>query len=304
MKAKLIRVYFGAIFMLLSLGLFAQQDPIFTHYMFNLSNVNPGAVGHNEFASVININRYQWVGMDGAPKSHSLNADIPIEKFNCGAGLTYVYDKIGPEKTNNVYIDYAYFLKVTESLKLGLGLKAGFRAFSANLDGLSSAGDPQFANNISGKITPNFGVGAFLYSNIYYVGISSPKILNHKYVNSTTAGGEKRHYFLVAGYVFFLNKNLIFKPSMMAKYVESAPFSFDINANFLLKNTVWFGMMFRSGDAIGFLTQIQLNNKWHLGYTYDLTFSKLRASSKGTHEILLKFEFSTEGKKDRSHWLF
>ncbi|RPH26516.1 MAG: type IX secretion system membrane protein PorP/SprF [Bacteroidales bacterium] len=303
MKA-IIKVYLAAVMVLFSLSLFAQQDPIFTHYMFNLSNINPGAAGHNDLASVMNVNRYQWVGMDGAPRTHSLIADVPIPKFNCGAGLTYLFDKIGPESTNNIYVDYAYHLKVTENLRLGLGLKAGFRVYSANLNDLSSENDPQFASNINGKITPNFGVGGFLYSNTYYVGLSSPKVLNHRYVNSTASGGEKRHYFLVAGYVVFINKNLLFKPSMMAKYVESAPFSFDINANFLLRNTIWFGMMFRSGDAIGFLTQVQINNKWHLGYTYDYTFSKLRTASKGTHEILLKFEFSTNVKEGRSHWLF
>lgn len=305
MKTSVLKIYLVTILLLLSLGLFAQQDPIFTHYMFNLSSVNPGAVGHNDFGSVMNVNRYQWVGVDGAPKTHSLNADIPIKKFHCGAGLTYVFDKIGPERTNNFYLDYAYHLKVTDNLKLGLGLKAGFRIFSATLNELSQPGnpDPQFASNINGKITPNFGIGAFLYNNSFYVGLSSPKILNHKYVNSTTSGGEKRHYFIIGGYVLPINESIIFKPSTSIKYVEHAPISCDINANFLLKNTIWVGVMYRSGDAIGFLTQLQLNNRWQLGYTYDLTLSKIRASSKGTHEILLKFEFSTTGEK-RSHWYF
>ena len=305
MKVIVTRVSFGIILILSSLGLYAQQDPIFTHYMFNLSTVNPGAVGHNDFGSILNINRYQWVGFDGAPKTHTLSADVPFKKYHCGAGVNYVFEKIGPERTNNFYLNYAYHLKVTDNLMLGLGLNAGFRVFSANLTDLSQPGviDPQFSSNISGKITPNFGVGAFLYNNSFYAGLSSPKILNHKYINSTTSGGEKRHYFIIAGYVLPINESIMFKPSTNIKYVEHAPISIDINANFLLKNIVWVGMMYRSGDAIGFLTQVQLNNRWYLGYTYDVTLSKIRASSKGTHEILLKFEFSTSGEK-RSHWYF
>lgn len=306
MKKNYLRVGLGLILTLSGIGVFAQQDPIFTNYMFNLTTINPGAVGHSSYASVMNVNRYQWVGFEGAPKTNSLNADVPLEKYNCGAGLTYVFDKVGPEKTNNFYLDYAYHLKVNDNLKLGLGLNAGFRVFSASLTDLTQPGisDPQFSSNISGKVTPNFGVGAFLYNEMFYVGFSSPKILNHKYVNSTTSGGEKRHYFLVSGYVLPINLNIIFRPSVYIKYVESAPISCDITANFLIKNTVWFGMMYRSGDAIGFLTQIQLNNKFHLGYTYDLTISKIRTSSKGTHELMLQYTFTLDDKENRSHWYF
>lgn len=301
MKSLIITVNVGVILILSSIKLFAQQDPMFTHYMFNLATVNPAAVGHGDYATVMNVNRYQWVGLEGAPKTHSLNADIPIKFFHCGAGLTYVLDKIGPESTNNVYVDYAYHLKINDNLKLGLGLKAGFRVFSASLTNLSSGGnDPQFASNINGKLTPNFGVGAFLYNDKFYVGLSSPKILNHNYVNSTAGGGEKRHYFLISGYVQQINSNLIFKPSVFVKYVEGAPVSYDITANFLLKNTIWFGMMYRSGDAIGLLTQIQLNNRLHIGYTYDMTLSKIRTISSGTHELMLTFEFSPSGEKIRS----
>lgn len=300
MKQYIVKIGLVVMLTVTSMQLFAQQDPMFTHYMFNLATVNPAAVGRGDFASVMNVNRYQWVGFEGAPRTHSLNADIPIKFFNCGAGLTYVMDKIGPESTNNVYVDYAYHLKLTENLKLGLGLKAGFRIFSASLSSLSpGATDPQFASNVNGKFTPNFGIGAFLYSKEFYIGLSSPKVLNHKYVDSYS-GGEKRHYFLISGYAHTINTSLIFKPSVYVKYVDGAPVSYDLTASFLLKNTFWFGLMYRSGDAIGALTQIQLNNRLHLGYTYDFTLSKIRTVSSGTHEFMLTYEFSPSGEKIRS----
>jgi len=273
---------------------------MFTHYMFNLATVNPAAVGHGEYASVMNVNRYQWVGFEGAPKTHSLNADIPIKFFHCGAGLTYVFDKVGPEQTNNVYLDYAYQLKLADNLKLGLGLKAGFKAFSASLSELNTdPNDPNFASDIKGRFTPNFGVGAFLFNDRFYFGISSPKVVNHKYDNSTS-GGEMRHYFVIGGYVHRINPELVFKPSVYLKYVEGAPASFDATANFLIKNVFWAGLMYRSGDAIGLLAQVQLNNRLHLGYTYDFTLSKIRKATSGSHELMLTFEFSPSGEKIRS----
>lgn len=306
MKVRVLRVSIVTILILSSLGLFAQQDPMFSHYMFNLSTVNPASVGHTDYATVMSVNRFQWVGFEGAPKTYTLNGDIPLKTIHCGAGLTYVFDKLGPERTNNIYVDYAYHLNVTENLKLGLGLKAGFKVFSASLTDLTQSEDivdPQFSSNIKGKITPNFGVGAFLYNDKFYVGLSAPKILNHKYVNSLN-GGEKRHYFLISGYVMPINLNVVFKPSVFLKYVEGAPVSFDLNANFLIKNIVWLGIMYRRGDAIGFLTQVQISNQWHFGYTYDLTISKIRTVSKGTHEIMLSYDLVPSEKTKRTRWFF
>jgi type IX secretion system PorP/SprF family membrane protein len=304
-RTGLVRISLALVILLSNLEIFAQQDPMFTHYMFNLSTINPAAVGHTELASVMNINRFQWVGLEGSPKSYLLNADVPIQALSCGAGLNYLFEKIGPERTNNIYADYAYHLNLNENLKLGLGLKAGFRVFSAGLTDLvdPEVSDPQFSSNINGKITPNFGVGAFLYNNSFYVGLSSPKILNHKYVNSTMKGGEHRHYFLIGGYVLPINRYLLFKPSAYFKVVEGAPLSMDISANLLIKNIIWFGVMYRSGDAVGFLTQIQINNQFNFGYTYDITLSKLRLISRGTHEFMLSYKFRTQ-KENSNIWHF
>ena len=45
----------------------AQQDAMFSHYMFNTQAVNPGYVGSRQVLSVMSVYRTQWVGFDGAP---------------------------------------------------------------------------------------------------------------------------------------------------------------------------------------------------------------------------------------------
>ena len=48
-------------------GLFAQQDPQFTQYMFNLLALNPAYAGSAERVSIKGLTRHQWVGFEGAP---------------------------------------------------------------------------------------------------------------------------------------------------------------------------------------------------------------------------------------------
>ncbi|MEO5641936.1 MAG: type IX secretion system membrane protein PorP/SprF, partial [Bacteroidia bacterium] len=66
-------IYISIVGTLLSLAGFAQQDPSFSQYFFNPMYVNPGYAGSRDVLSGTLVHRSQWVGMEGAPESQSLN---------------------------------------------------------------------------------------------------------------------------------------------------------------------------------------------------------------------------------------
>jgi type IX secretion system PorP/SprF family membrane protein len=295
----------------MSASAMAQQEAMYTQYMFNLSPVNAAAIGRGEYIETMFVSRNQWIGFDGAPNTRSLTADIPVKFFNSGVGFTYVNDVIGPEKSNSLYLDYAYHLKINRQWQLGMGLKGGFKMYSANFsqEDIAEPNDQQFAKDIKGEFMPNFGLGLFLYSKRFYLGLSSPKMVSHKYKGqyggqaeseTATQGGEERHYFVIAGGLVDINREVKFRPSVFTKYVKGAPISWDISANFIFRETFWGGLMFRSGDAIGILAQFQLNNRIRVGYAYDITISRMRKASSNTHEIMISYGFAPNKGKVRS----
>ena len=75
---------------LLSFQSNAQQDPQFTHYMYNMSVINPGyATATEDILNIGGLYRTQWVGMEGAPKTASFFAHTPIsEKIELGISFT------------------------------------------------------------------------------------------------------------------------------------------------------------------------------------------------------------------------
>ena len=84
------------IILLASLGGYAQQDVLFSQFMFNKLTVNPAYAGSREVFSADAVYRYQWVGIDGAPKTFSLSMHAPLRNDHIALG-GYVYnDKIGP----------------------------------------------------------------------------------------------------------------------------------------------------------------------------------------------------------------
>ena len=177
-----------ALLITLSVTVKAQQDPMYTHYMYNTLAVNPAYAGSRGALTLTGLARKQWVGFDGAPTSITGTAHTPIFGEKIGLGISFVNDKIGPIKNNQIYIDLAYHLKLNTKSKLAFGVKGGANMWSANLSQLKTGNNLQDASsynyNISNNITPNLGAGVYYYRDRFYLGVSVPKMLQNK-VGST-----------------------------------------------------------------------------------------------------------------------
>lgn len=301
MKTKLNIIKGLGILVLVLAGLTsnAQQDPMYTQYMFNQQTINPAYAGTWESLSFMVLGRQQWAGFSGAPQTYTFSMQAPLKNERVALGLNVISDKVGKEKRFYMFGDYSYLLPLNEKLRLRLGLKGGFTNYSNNLNeyDITDPNDPSFQGVIDKKFVPNFGIGAFMYSKRGYIGFSVPKILNHDFevTNETESlSSEFRHYFLSAGLVFDLGENLKFKPTMLTKATFSsetgAPVELDFTANFLIKERFWLGAMYRTGDSFGFIAQWIIDKKLRIGYAYDYTITPLQDFNNGTHEIMVSYE--------------
>ena len=297
-KFNIIKTVFVLLMVTFSFTLKAQQDPMYTQYMFNTQVINPAYAGTWESLSFMVLARQQWAGFDGAPQTYTFSAQIPLKNERTALGLDLISDKIGLEKRFYMFVDYSHLVQITEKTKLRLGLKGGLTNYSNNLMdyNLTDYNDPLFQDHLS-KTTPNFGVGAFLYdSERYYVGLSIPRILNHNLETDSNVkfSPELRHYFFIAGLVFNLGENLKFKPTMLTKAAfgpnYGTPLQLDLSANFLIKEKIWLGAMYRTGDSYGFIAQWIFDKKLRIGYAYDITTTNLRQYNNGSHELMLSYE--------------
>lgn len=286
----------------------AQQDPQFTHYMYNMNVINPAYATDN--AGVVNLGglyRTQWVGAVGAPKTATIFAHSPIAK-RVEMGLSVVNDAIGDVvKENNIYADFAYVLPVSEKTKLSFGLKGGVTLFDVNFNGFQYSdiqADPAFANNIN-KVFPNVGVGTFLFTDNYYLGFSAPNLLTTKHIDRKdgvqTTGVEAIHYFFTGGYVFELNPNLKLKPAFMAKGVSGAPLAIDLTTNVLINNFFELGAGYRFDDSVSGLVNFYIQPNLRIGYSYDYTLTNLGKYNSGSHEIFLLFDLDLSSLSSKSY---
>jgi len=286
------------------LSVSAQQDPEYTHYMYNMSVVNPAyATGVPAMMNFGGLYRTQWVGAVGAPKTFTFFGHTAItDKIE--AGISFISDDIGDgaKKENNVYADFAYVLKLGGQNKLSLGLKAGFSSMQSNFNGFRFT-DPQtdfaFSENINAT-KPNIGVGAYYFRDNLYVGLSVPNLLKSKYIEEKSGvnafGSEEIHTFLTAGYVFQLNDMLKLKSAFMSKFVKGAPITLDVTANVLYNEKFEFGAAYRIDDSVSALFNINVTPTLRVGYAYDYTLTNFGQFNSGTHEIMLLFDLDLLGK--------
>ncbi len=281
--------------------LMAQQEIMLSQYMFNQMVINPGYAGSKPYLSADALYRRQWVNFPGSPRTQTVSIHGPVGLTNMGLGLGIAHDEIGVENNTDVYISYAYHLKLNENLKLGLGIRGGLSFYSARLQDLVywDPNDRVFPQETQTNTIPNAGAGAFLYHPLWYVGVAVPNLLSFDPNRPLTVNTDDtkliehkvRHYYLTGGYVFEINEDVVLKPSTLIKYTWNVPVEVDINLNALLMERLWLGVSYRTGDSFIALIGLNITKQLRLGYAYDFTMTDIKNYSDGTHEITLGYDF-------------
>lgn len=276
-----------------------QQDPQFTHYMYNTLSVNPAYAGQRETLSIVGLSRTQWVGIDGAPQTQSLGVHSPLSNGRIGLGLNAVKDALGPARESFVDANISYSIPVSESgTKLSFGLKAGWHNITTDWSkGQFQNPDVLFNDDISQNALI-IGAGLYLNNRKWYLGISAPNFLatDHYDDFQESLATERLHLFLTGGYVFDVSDNVKLKPAFLVKAVPGAPVIADISANALFNDKLTLGLAWRWDDSIAGLAGFQITKGLFFGYGYDLTNSDLNNYNSGTHELILRFEIQKLGR--------
>ncbi|MES2761237.1 MAG: type IX secretion system membrane protein PorP/SprF [Bacteroidota bacterium] len=299
---------------------FAQQDPQFTQFMHSKLIYNPGYAGTSQAICANVLYRQQWVNFPGAPKTGLLSFDMPIGQLPLAIGLNVMTDQIGFSKTLFARLALAYNKPIGAGV-LGVGIDGGVLQQQFNGTWITPDGNmvqdnsiPNYTsqNGASGaigttaglnKLTYDLGFGAFYsIANKMYVGISS----THLAAQDIKSSGDvkyalARHYYIVGGYTFNLGEGGVhgISPNVKVK-TDAASTQLDVNLTYSYNQGFWVGVSYRMQDAIapmlGYKFQKGGAKGLKVGYSYDLTMSKIKGYSSGTHEIMLGYCFKPKAK--------
>jgi len=299
-QMKKFSIYILATFFLFPLVGFSQQEPQISQNMYNILPVNPGVAGTSGAICANLLYRNQWTGFVGAPKTGLLNIDAPIKFLKGGVGLTVFSDELGLDKTFGAKLDYSFHLNIGPG-KLGIGIQGGFlnkKLEASKFNPFVSDGTDETipTSDVSSGAT-TFGFGLFYSTDVYYFGISSTQLAESSVKYSGFVYNLKRHYYLTAGLAKRLTPTLELVPSLWFKYDPPVAPQIDLNVLVRYNNQFWGGVSYRVMDVDAIIPMIGLMwNDVKIGYAYDMTLSKIRGFSSGSHEIMLGYCFKMSEK--------
>src|SRR6187402_3236441 len=149
------------------------QQFSFTQYMDNLTPLNPAYSLIDQAGSVNTMARKQWVGIDGAPTTFLINANMPLSSIMGAAGLIVMNDQFAIERETQANAYFAKAVQLGQNNYLGVSINAGIKRYVANYSSLDPS-DPTFSNDVR-TTKPNIGFGVMYFSDWYYVGVSAPE---------------------------------------------------------------------------------------------------------------------------------
>lgn len=285
----------------------AQQDAGFSMYFFNPVYINSGYAGSRETYSGSLVHRSQWVGMTDAPTTQSLSIHSAIPNSKVGLALQVYNDNVGPMSNTGLKLTYAYHIPLTAKTKLSLGISGMMNNISIdwNKINIDDNTDPAFVGNAASSWVPDASAGLYLYQERFYAGLSANHLLESKYDLTNSPGADMakfyRQFYLTSGIVIPVSKSVDLRPSVLFKYVQSAPVLGELDATVIFYQKLFLGVGYRTGKRIGIdgfdnmligIAQFQITEQFSLGYSYDYYLNRSSTYNGGTHEFMLGFDIS------------
>lgn len=285
---------------------FGQQAPQYTQYIYNELVINPAYSGSK---GILNINatyRNQWTGLEGAPTTQTISVDGPTRNSQIGWGTHLINDIAGAHSQTGAYANIAMRINLNRTARLSLGLAGGVSQYTLDgtkLDTGDDTPDTAIPEGRESQILPDAKVGVFFNTERFYAGLSAANLVPFRDDN-TIIVTPRRHYFLSSGYMLDIGYYVSLKPSFLIKEDFRGPTNLDLNAFLLLYNRLWLGGSYRTAipvftdvnmdeikkrNAWAVLVQVYATPKFRVGYSYDVSLTKLRDYS--SHEVSLGYSF-------------
>ncbi len=306
------------LFIIVSLDVYAQSDPLSSHYMFNPSYYNPGWIGdvRTAFASV--QHRSQWVGYSssfdgsgGAPATQFLSFIVPVDGPITSAGINVIRDVQGP--TSNIWVraGAAYNLEIRQGI-ISFGLMPGIISRALNFNKLrfeNPAGPFALAEGKETQTKPDLSTGIFFNSfSGYFGGIGINHLLSSKYnfnisvADNNSSNRFKPTYYLHGGKKIQINRDFEVTPTLLIK-TDLKGYSLDISGLATYKNLMWGGLSYRRSEAVVLLFGYNFlpNQILRVGYSFDYVVKDKEAKRPTSHEVFVRYNipgFILGGRKE------
>ena len=284
-----------------STSVHGQKEPQYTQYMYNIGSFNSAYVSTVETPEIVGLYRAQWIDIEGAPRIIRFGVNLPFKNKRAGLGFNIINDALGPTNHTFFNFSYSYQVNVSNHTKLSLGVDIGGAQLNVDYTKGTFRGSLSLDDTIN-RFYTTVGVGTFLYSNHWYLGLSTPNFLLNRDENLDAVAliDTRTQVNMIGAYVFNLSNVIKFKPAFLINFLQNSPLNINFSTNFLINNVFTIGTSYRWNNAVSALAGFQITEAMFLGYSYDYNTNGLGEFNSGSHEVILKYSFG-KGKGNKKN---
>ena len=312
LKKRLKGVLAGA--MLLMTAAAGAQDIGFSQFYANPLYLNPGLAGSAVAPRIAVVYRGQWPGLVSAFTTVSASYDQYVNDLHGGIGAIVMTDRQGDHgalTTSMVGLMYAFRFQVSSKINISAGLQASLVNNALNWDDNlrfpsqihEELGFTYSNQGVSqpGKLSvwnADFNAGVVVSGQQWYAGLAASHLTqpNQAFyaedrvpMKITVHGGgfinvaeERRRQSSFALGTPIISPNLVYQYQGGFHY-----FNYGLYLDWMpFLVGVWFRNGLQNADAFIFQVGVQ-QDYFKVGYSYDVTVSKLANSTAGAHEVTL-----------------
>lgn len=287
------------------IGLKAQYDSQLSQYFMAMGYYNPAYAGVSGELNMLALSRLQWIGIEGAPKSFFINADMPLKfgKTDHGVGLVVFTEGIGMFQNTHVSGQYAYKQKLfggTLSIGIQLGLVNqsfnGEKVFYPTSQFHQQQDEAIPSTQVSG-MGMDMNAGLYYTHKKFYVGFGVTHLnkteisldeYSSMYLSST--------YNLTGGYNIQLRNPLLeLQPSLFLK-TDMQSFQADITARMVYNKMFNGGFSWRVNESVILLLGAKFGSL-QVGYAYDFPTTPVLKGTSGSHELVVSYKLKLKKSK-------
>jgi len=265
--------------------LHAQVDPMFLQQTNNRGLLNPAVTGKGGDVNASLSIREQWIGFPG-PSTKALYANGFVSQLRSGFGVTWINDGFGPQRTNNIKLNYAYFVPFEDVAFLALGMKMGIMSNiydESNLFGQDSD-DGVITMAKQSKTVPDFDVGLEFNTRLFEIGGSVTHIMYMTPDQATLR--PMRNIYAYSRLKVPMNRYWDFIPGVT--WHNTIRFNtYELNVAFRYENDICVNLIYRNPMSLGIAFGMNIQKVFRVAYSYDYGFDNLSSYNSGSHEVTL-----------------
>ena len=294
----------------------AQQLPLLSNLQESAGALNPAAIAtaYHVFEhdlSVVGVHHSQWQGLEGAPRTSQLSADVLFDDygpFSPNIGVYVVNDQTGPTgftaayaKLGGVVSDDLYYRGVSFALQLGVS------QYRLRFDELELRDEETvLAAGDDGRVSPDAGLGVYAYqrmgNTVAFAGLSVPQVfgldLSFRGTDGDVVTQRYRHYYAQVGAIVDLAEESYFEAFAWGKYVPGLTPNVSVTTRYQTPSPFYVGVGGTSALSLHAETGVLLGDRggsaalFRIGYAIDYAFADYGSYAGATHEVALHYTFN------------